>query len=235
MQRLLVLLFLGTVCLGEDPAQPDPGRIPIDIVEVGSLKVRPKAGDAQVALKTWIEAHTLHKANKVHEALAKYVAFLGMPGHLALPQRYARSARNRVDSIHDGVRKEFEASLKLYPNQRSKALDTWKLLSARWVVLPEGLAAKRLWHSDELRGAIDAARKLKTAGQGKQAAPALEKSIRAYTYGLYMYEARTLLVECGGPDLRPKPKIDVGDEDDDPEGEDESESDGGSSEIEVND
>jgi hypothetical protein len=231
MRKLLVLLFLGTAGIGQEPVQPDPGRIPTDIVEVGPLRVRPKAGNAKVALQTWIEAHALHKEGKLPEALGKYVLFLGMPGHLALPQRYSRSARNRVDAIHNDVRKEFEASLKLYPTQRAKAVDMWKLLAGRWLVLPEGYAAKQLWHSDELRGAIDAAKKLKGTDQAKSAATALEKSIRAYAMGLYLYEARTLLVELGGPDLRPKPKIDVGE--DAPEEEPGKEDD--DSVIEVND
>jgi len=232
MRRLLVLLFLGTAAIGQEPAQPDPGRIPTDIVEVGALKIRPRSGNAEIALQTWVQAHSLHKANKLPEALQKYVLFLGMPGHLALPERYSRSARNRVDALHDEVRKEFETSLKLYPKQRAKALDMWKLLAGRWVVLPEGHAAKQLWHSDELRGAIDAAKKLKGTDQAKQAAAALEKAIRAYTMGLYLYEARTLLVDLGGPDLRPKPKIDVEGDDEEEEPE---EDDDGKSVIEVND
>jgi len=228
---LLLLLLLSTV-FGQEPAKTDPGRIPTDIVEVGALRIRTHAGDAQAALKIWLEAHRLHKANKLPKALEKYLEFLGTPGHLALPDRYSRSARERVDAIHDPIRKRFEESLKLYPTSRKKALGVWHILAARWAVLPEGLAAKKLWHSDELRGAIDTAKKLKAAGKPKEATPALEKAIRAYSMGLYLYEARTLLVELGGPDLRPKPEIDTDDDEDDSESEEE---DGADSEIEVND
>jgi len=230
---LLLLLFLSAV-VGEEPVKADPGRIPTDIVEVGALSVRPRSGDAQEALKTWLEAHRLHKANKIPGALEQYVRFLGMPGHMALPARYAKSARRRVDLIHDPVRKEFEASLKLYPTSRTKAMNTWRVLAGRWPSLPEGVAAKKLWHSDELRGAIDAARKLKAAGKPKEAIPALERAIRAYGIGLYLYEARTLLVEVGGPDLRPKEEIETGKQSD-PDDEVEDDPDDGESEIEVND
>ena len=235
MRTALALLLLVFAGFAEEPAKPDPGRIPIDLVEVGSLEIRPRSGDAKLALKTWLEAHRLHKATKIPEALTQYLLFLGMPGHLALPSRYARSARDRVDAIHDPIRKEFEASLKTYPKNRAKGLAVWRVLAARWPGLPEGVAAKKLWHSDELRGAIDAARALKTAGTPKKAAPALERAIRAYAMGLFLYEARTLLVEVGGPDLRPKPKIDSTDGEDSGGSESEDPDDDGESEIEVGD
>jgi len=235
MRTALALLLLALPGFGEEPVKVDPGRIPIDLVEVGSLKIRPRAGDAQLALKTWLEAHRLHKATRIPQALDKYLLFLGMPGHLALPARYARSARDRVELIHDPIRREFEASLKAYPTNRAKGLAVWRILAARWPELPEGMASKKLWHSDELRGAIDAARALKAAGTPKRAAPALERAIRSYTMGLFMYEARSLLVEVGGPDLRPKPTIDTEDDDDSGGSESEDKDEDDESEIEVGD
>ena len=53
-------------------------------------------------------------------------------------------------------------------------------------------------HSDGLAGAIAGAREAKDK---KAAAAALEKAVRRYTAAVFRYEAKTLLIELGGPDL----------------------------------
>ncbi|MHC4955301.1 MAG: hypothetical protein ACYTGZ_15715 [Planctomycetota bacterium] len=233
MRASLPIVLLAAVAAAEDP-KPEPGRISLDLVEVRTLQFRPRGGDAQTALKTWLEAHRLHKENKIAEALDQYIAFLGMPGHRALPGRYGEIARRRVEKIHEPIRKRFEAACAVYKKDRKKALDVWRILAVRWIALPEGNAARKLWHSDEQRGAIDRARRLKAEGKAKEAIPALERAIRKYQNGLFLYEARTLLVEIGGPDLRPKKDKEIPPDREDPE-EGKQDDDDGESEIEVGD
>ena len=229
------MLLLAAVAPAQDPApepKPEPGTVPVGEVEVGTIRIRPRSGTADEALKCWIEAHRVHQDKEIPRALAGYLAFLGMPGHRALPGRYAEIARRRIEAIHAPVREAYEQSCKVYAADRHKALAVWRMLAQRWADLPEGAAALRLWHSDELRGAIEQARALKAKGKQKDAAALLEKAVRANTGAIYLYEARTLLVDLGGPDLRPKDKR--SDPDDDTDDEPESDDDG-ESEIEIND
>ena len=212
---------------------PEPGRVPIGEIEVGTIKIRPQTGNADVALKRWIEAHRLQQEHQIPKALAGYLAFLGMPGHRALPERYAELARRRVEAIHTPVRESYEAACKLYAKDRHKALDAWRTLATRWADLPEGAAAQRLVHSDLLRDAIQQARSLKRQDKQKRAAALLENAVRANTRAIYLYEARKLLIELGGPDLRPKDK--QRDEEDEDEADGPEADDDGESEIEIND
>ena len=236
--RLALLLLLSALATAQESAptperQPEPGRVPIGEIEVGTLKIRPQTGTADDALKRWIEAHRHHQEQQIPKALAGYLAFLGMPGHRALPDRYAEIARRRVDSIHAPVRDAYEAACKLYATDRDKALDAWRIMATRWADLPEGAAAQRLVHSDVLRDAIKQARALKSEDKQKRAAALLEKAVRANERAIYLYEARKLLIALGGPDLRPNDeKRDDADEDepDGPEADDD-----GESEIEIND
>ena len=186
------------------------------------------------SLQLWIEAHALQKAKQVPAAATKYIAFLGVAGHRSLPDRYAEMARDRLEELHAPVRESFEAACRDYPKDRAKGRAAFKALAERWPMLPEGRAAKHFWHSDEQRGAIDRAKDLQADGKKKEAATLLEAAVRAYVAGLYKYEATTLLVELGGPDLRPREKDrpvkkDLGDTPP-PEKDD-----GGESEIEIND
>lgn len=211
-------------------AAPQKGIIPLDIVDVGLLEIGIGKGTPDAALKAWIAAHQLHKEKKLPAACAKYIEFLGMTGHRSLPARYAELASNRVDALHEPVRKRFEASYKTYKTDRAAGVVIWKDIAEQWPMLPEGAAALQLWQSDALREAIDVAKRLRDEGKKKDAAGPLEKAVRALPHGLYRYEATTLLFELGGPDLRTKKKD--SEEDDEPGPED---PDDGESEIEIND
>jgi hypothetical protein len=210
-------------------AAPQKGIIPLDIVDVGTLEIAQRKGTPNAALQIWIEAHALHRRKDLPAACAKYIEFLGMTGHLSLPSRYADLARDRVDKLHDPVRKRFEASCKTYTTDRAAGVVIWKDLAENWPMLPEGAAALQLWQSDALRAAIDAAKALRDEGKKKDAAGPLEKAVRSLPHGLYRYEATTLLFEVGGPDLRSKEKSE---EDDEPLPKDPED---GESEIEIND
>ncbi len=213
-------------------AAPQKGIIPLDIVDVGTLEIAPRKGTPDTALQIWIEAHALHRRKDLPGACAKYIEFLGMTGHLSLPSRYADLASDRVDKLHDPVRKRFEASCKTYATDRTAGVVIWKDLAENWPMVPEGAAALQLWQSDALREAIDVAKALRDEGKKKDAAGPLEKAVRSLPHGLYRYEATTLLVEVGGPDLRSKKKSVDGEDDDEPLPKDPED---GESEIEIND
>jgi hypothetical protein len=215
-------------------AAPQKGIIPIDIVEVGPLKIGSRGGTPDEALAVWIEGHRLHKEGKHPAACAKYVEFLAMAGHRSLPARYAEMARERVDAFHDPVRKRFEKSCVTYPTDRAAALAVWRDIAEQWPVFPEGYAALQLWQSDALREAIDDAKVLRDEGRKKEAIGPLEKAVRSLPEGLYRYEATTLLVEVGGPDLRSR-KDTRGEDEPEPDKKRPAKEGDGESEIEIND
>jgi hypothetical protein len=214
------------------------GLIPLDIVEVGTLRIGSKGAAPDEALACWIEAHTLHKQGKLAPACERYITFLSMSGHRSLPRRYAEMARERLEALHDPVRKTFERSCRTYRTDRARGVAIWKSLASEWSMLPEGVAALKLWQSDELREAIDAAKLLQDQGKKKEAVGPLEKAVRALPHGLYRYEATTLLVDLGGPDLRPKKWRGAGKDERegaDPDRPEKKDGDGDESEIEIND
>ena len=211
---------------------PQKGIIPLDIVQVGRLEIGTHKGTPDKALRIWLEAHHLHKEGDLPAACTRYIEFLGMAGHRSLPDRYADLARDRVDKLHDPVRKRFEQSCKTYKTDRTAGVVIWKDIAGKWPMLPEGEAALELWQSDALREAIDVAKRLRDEGKKKEAKDPLEKAVRGLPRGLYRYEATTLLLELGGPDLRPKRKKTDKSDDDDPKPTD---PDDGESEIEIND
>jgi hypothetical protein len=238
--RLLVLASL----LASSPAnaqeqKKEPGIVSLDFLDVGTLQFGLRSATPEAALKIWLEGHKLQKEKNEPEALRRYVDFLGTSGHRSLPARYAEMAQDRVDKIHDPVRRRFEKACVLYKTDRRAALIVFKDVGKQWLVLPEGRAAVQIWHSDALREAIDAATELKQLGKKKEARGPLEAAIRAHPNGVFMYAATTLLLDVGGPDLRPK-KRDRGSDDDEggidqrPDGT-EDDDDDGESEIEVND
>ena len=166
--------------------------------------------DARVALETFVDAHAAHKREETDHALAGYVQFLGMPGRLDLPVRYLITVRRRLDAMRGEARARYDKALKLYAKDRAKGVAALDLVARRWGALPEGVAAKKMVHSDALVEAIAKAR----AGKDKKAAAAvLEKAIKKYAAAVFRYEAKSLLVELGGPDLF-EPGERVGEEDD---------------------
>lgn len=185
-------------------AAPERGIIPLDIVRVEPLKTGARGGTPEEALETWVEGHRLHEEGEHPAACARYLEFLAMSGHRSLPARYAKMARERVEAFHEPVQERFEDACKAYPDDRRKALAVFRELAATWGMLPEGYAALQLWQSDALREAIDRAKVLRDTGKGDEAKGPLEKAVRSLPEGLYRYEATTLLVELGGPDLRAK-------------------------------
>lgn len=213
-------------------AAPEAGLIPIDIVDVGPLRIGSRGGTPAEALAVWVEGHRLHKEGKRAAACGKYIEFLAMAGHRSLPARYATMARERVDALHEPVRKQFESSCVTYKTDRAAAVAVWKQLAEEWQMLPEGFAALQLWQSDALRAAIDRAKVLRDEGRKKEAIAPLEQAVRGLPHGLYRYEATTLLVEVGGPDLRSKRGAD-GEERRGTESEPKEKD--GESEIEIND
>ena len=191
MGWLLVLLLAA-------PDEPEPGLLPIKTVRVGEMPLASVKGDAKTALKTFVAAHEAHKRKETDAALVGYVRFLGMPGRLELPSRYLTTVRKRLDVMRSQVRALYDKALSLYAKDRVKGIAALQVVAMRYPVLPEGVAAKKMAHSDGLAGAIARAREAKDK---QAAAAALEKAVRKYTAAVFRYEAKSLLVELGGPDL----------------------------------
>ena len=200
-----VLILLAAAASAQD--DPEPGRVPTDIVTPGELTVVPQPGDAEKALATFVAAHGKHKRGDKDGALRGYLAFLGMPGRQALPRRYLATVRRRVEALCQEVRRRYEEALALYRRDGARGVAALRTLAERYAALPEGRAARALVHSDALKAAIDEAR----AAQDKQAAAvALEKAVRKYTAAEYLYEAKRLLLDLGGPDLFPRERAEAG-------------------------
>ena len=216
-----MLLLLAASAGAQD--EPEPGRVPVEIVAPGELTVIPQPGDATKALATFVAAHRKHKRGDEDGALRAYLAFLGMPGRQELPPRYLATVRKRVEALRRDVRRRYDAAVALYQENGGQGIAALRKLADRYTALPEGRAARVFVHSDALRAAIDEAR----AGQDKRAAAAaLEKAVRKYTAAEYLYEAKRLLLDLGGPDLLPpreRADEEPGDEEKEPEKEEEPE------------
>jgi len=191
-----VLILLAAAAGAQD--EPEPGRVPTDIVTPGELTVPPQPGDAEKALATFLAAHGKHKRGDRDGALRGYLAFLGMPGREELPPRYLATVRTRVAALRREVRGRYDEALALYRKDGGRGIAALRKLADRYSALPEGRAARVLVHSDALKAAIDAAR---AASDKRAAATALEKAVRRWTAAEYVYEAKRLLLDLGGPDL----------------------------------
>jgi hypothetical protein len=170
---------------------PEPGLLPADFVSPEPLVIARCRGDA---LATFRDAHGKHKAGDADKALEGYLAFLGNPGRLDLPPRYAATVEARVKPLLEAVRARYDAAVARYAKDRRGGLADLRALAVRYPSLPEGRAALAFADSDGLRAAIDAA---KVDRKPKE----LEAALRAFPNGLFRYEAKLLLVELGGPDL----------------------------------
>jgi hypothetical protein len=237
-RRVPVLLLLAFApAFAQDAAEKaEPGPVPPGIVRIGRLRIVPHKGGDREALEMFLAAHGKHEQGDVDGALRDYLAFLGMPGRHDLPRRYLATARDRVDAIRAGVAKQYAEATELYRRDRAQGLAALDRLAERFALLPEGRAARVLADTDRLRAAIDAARPDADAADEKKkaAAAALEKAVRAYASGLYLYEAKRLLVDLGGPDLfEPGERVGGGERRD--EAKDDDEEDGEDVTIEVGD
>jgi hypothetical protein len=170
---------------------PEPGLLPLDFLSPEPLVIAPAKGDALAAFR---DAHGKHRRGDADGALQGYLAFLGNPAKLDLPPRYAATVEARAKVLLDAVRARYDAALLVYAKDRKRGLADLRALADRYPWLPEGRAAIAWADSDGLRAAIDRAKRDKDA-------KGLEAAVRAFPAGLYQYEAKTLLVDLGGPDL----------------------------------
>ncbi|MHC4547803.1 MAG: hypothetical protein ACYTEZ_03415 [Planctomycetota bacterium] len=197
--RRWILCLLAAAAPAQD--EREPGLVPTDLVSLEELTVPPRPGDAREALATFVAAHQKQKRGDRAGALQGYLAFLGMPGRHVLPRRYLATVRRRVEALRAEVRARYDKALALYERDRRNGLAALSAIAERHAMLPEGRAARALVHSDALREAIDRARALAREGKGKAAAVALEQAVRTCEAAQYLYEAKSLLLELGGPDL----------------------------------
>ena len=170
---------------------PEAGLLPAEFLSPEPLEIAPTRGDA---LATFRDAHEKHKRGDTDGALQGYLAFLGNPGRVDLPPRYVATVEARVKPLLEEVRKRYDDAVLTYAKDRKKGLSDLRALAERYAWLPEGRAALAWADSDGLRAAIDQAKADKKAKE-------LEAAVRTYPAGLFQYEAKTLLIELGGPDL----------------------------------
>jgi len=183
--RLALLWFLVA------QEAPEPGLLPAAFLSPEPLVIVPTSGDALAAFR---DAHEKHKRGDPDGALQGYLAFLGNPARVDLPPRYVATVEARVKPLLEAVRARYDEAVAKYLKDRRGGLADLRALGERYPWLPEGRAATAWAESDGLRAAIDAAKSDKKAKE-------LEAAIRAYPAGLFQYEAKSLLVELGGPDL----------------------------------
>jgi len=195
---------------GPDPARegsgatPRPGLVRIDVVRVAPLSVPVRPGNAKQSLQRFLKAHGEHEAGRLEDALRGYFEFLGMPGRHELPPRYVAMAKERLAKLARPFAERYEKAARLYERDRRAGLAALRGIAERVPYLPAGHAARTLAHTDALRAAIDAAREeARSADTGDKAAIAkrLEATIRSSRHGLFLYEAKMLLTQLGGPDL----------------------------------
>ncbi|HEX5138295.1 MAG TPA: hypothetical protein VFY93_15070 [Planctomycetota bacterium] len=187
--RRWLLLLLPAVAAAQEPVEK--GLLPPGFLSPEPLTIPPAEGDP---LATFREAHEKHKRGDTDGALQGYLAFLGNPKRIDLPPRYVTTVEERVKPLLAAVRALWEAAIAEYEKDRKKGLADLRTLEERYPWLPEGRAARAFADSDGLRAAIDRAK------EDKQA-KLLEEAIRAFPKGLFLYEAKSLLVDLGGPDL----------------------------------
>jgi len=187
--RPALLLILSAAAAAQEA--PEPGLLPADFLSPEPLRIAPTTGDA---LATFRDAHEKHKRGDTDGALKGYLAFLGNPKRLDLPPRYVTTVEARVRPLLGAVRASYDAAIARYVKDRKGGLAELRAFAERYAWLPEGRAALAFADSDGLRAAIDAAKADKKTKE-------LEAAIRAFPNGLYMYEAKTVLLDLGGPDL----------------------------------
>lgn len=170
---------------------PQPGLLPKDFLSPEPLTIAPAEGDP---LATFRDAHERHKKGDTDGALKGYLAFLGNPARIDLPPRYVATVEARVRPLLGAVRASYDAAVAKYVKDRKAGLAELRSFAERYAWLPEGQAARAFADSDGLRAAIDLAK------ADRKSKP-LEEAIRAFPKGLFMYEAKSLLVDLGGRDL----------------------------------
>jgi tetratricopeptide (TPR) repeat protein len=202
LRSLVLVAFLApSVNAEEEDRKPEPGPVPTTILRLEELSIPAGKGDAQRALTAFLEAHEAHRKGDLDRALTGYLVFLGLDARVALPARYERTVRERLDGILERIRARYKKALALYEKNRRKGLVELRAIAERYPMLPEGKAALALEQTDAIHFAMADARALAEKGEKKKAAESLEKAVRRSPAALYLYEAKSLLVELGGPDL----------------------------------
>jgi hypothetical protein len=195
---LAALLLLAALAEEE---KPEPGILDPGVARVEPPRVAARRGTAREAADLFYAAHALQKKGEPHAALARYIEFQAVEGARELPERFRTMARERAEKLLAQLARECDEACALYRTDRRRGLDALRALAERGPALPHGRAARVLVQSDALKQAITDARAFAKEGKRAEAARSLEAAVRATPEALYRFEARSLLVEVGGPDL----------------------------------
>ncbi|MGQ0613928.1 MAG: hypothetical protein ACT4PV_09350 [Planctomycetaceae bacterium] len=201
MRGVAALLLSALAGLADEPPPPVPGILDPLIAPIAPLVITPRPGTARTAATHFYEGHVHEKAGDADAALRSYLAFQETEGRRDLPARFRAAADARVRRLLAALETEYAAACALYTRDRAQGLDALRRLAGRHPTLPHGRAARALVESDALLAAIRAARALDTEGRRAEALAPLEATVKANPEGLFLYEAKTLLKELGGPDL----------------------------------
>ena len=149
---------------------------------LASSKLRPAMHDADQALLRQWHAREHGESLLVRMLIDKSEASSSVPND------------DPAHALLGAVRASYDAAVAKYVKDRKAGLAELRSFAERYAWLPEGQAARAFADSDGLRAAIDLAK------ADRKSKP-LEEAIRAFPKGLFMYEAKSLLVDLGGRDL----------------------------------
>lgn len=207
--RLLAVLVLGasaglaaTAAPAEEPAaKVEPGPLDPSIARPQERQVVTRAGTAEEALRLFLRAHALHREGNLDGALQAYLDYEACDARRELPPRYNAVAERRLSALLEAVLARYDEACSLYRKDRGRGLAALRELAARYPALPVGRAALALAQSDELHQAITGARALDAQAKRPEALRLLAEAIPRLPAALFLYEAKSLLRDLGGPDL----------------------------------
>ncbi|MCZ6786763.1 MAG: hypothetical protein O7E54_06315 [Planctomycetota bacterium] len=200
--RAWTALVFASMVFGQEEKKPEPGPIDTFLVPVEKLKITPKSGDARAALDVFLRAHELHRKGNRYAALFYYLEFQAIEGKKHLPERYRTMTNKRMAKLLKGVRRDYRDCCTFYRKDRARGVAALQRFAKRWSALPEGRAARVVWESDALLAAVEKARALDKAGQRPKAVAPLAYAIKTHAHARHRLDAKLLLIEIGGPDLR---------------------------------
>ncbi|MEE8104311.1 MAG: hypothetical protein V3T86_02115 [Planctomycetota bacterium] len=205
-RAVFILAICVTHATAEDnpkpsPVRPEPGPVDLTSIQLDQTTIAPIDGSAEEALAAFLEAHRNHVAKKPNGALHGYRRFLAHKGARDLPARYTTVARRRAKRLGSDLRAAFDGACALYRRDRSAGLAGLAAITKDHAEFAEGRAAAVITQSDRLLAAISLAKALQSDGKEDVARAKLKAAIQDAPNGLFLHEAKTLLIRIGGENL----------------------------------
>jgi len=183
------------------PRKPEPGPIDLTSVQLEEVALTAIDGSSENALAEFLRAHRDHVAKKPNDALRGYRRFLAHKGARDLPARYTTVARRRAKHLGSDLRATFDAACALYRRNRDAGLTKLAAITKDYAEFAEGRAAAVVLQSDHQLAAITVAKALSVTTKEHLARARLKAAIQNGPNGLFLHEAKTLLIRIGGENL----------------------------------